>query len=455
MSVLEKETYWIDLFAGAGGTSTGIHLSETKSKVIACVNHDPVALASHEANHPETKHFVEDIRDFGVVQKLKKLVDEIRAKNPKAIICIWASLECTNYSKAKGGLPRDADSRTLAEHLFMYLEELNPDFLYIENVAEFMSWGELDENGRPVKMKKGCDYIKWVENVKSYGYKYDYKLLNSADFGAYTSRIRYFGVFAKPQYKINFPEPTHYDPRKFKSQNTLFDFDKEEWKPVKEVLDLEDKGKSIFERKKPLSEKTLARIYQGLIKFVAGGDTQFLTSYYGNGSAHNVNLPCPTLTTKDRIAVNYLLYDYSQFTASSLNTPAGTITTRPKHNLVSTEWITDTQYGRVGQELDRPSFTLIARMDKKPPYIVQCKEGRIGIEIYKEDSPETIKIKQFMALYGITEVKMRMLTIPELKRIQGFGDDYILEGNSTQQKKQIGNSVVPLIATKLIEAMFN
>lgn len=446
----QKTIYWIDLFAGAGGTSTGIHLAN--QNVIACVNHDPTALASHEANHPHTKHFVEDIKDFAVVQKLKILVDEIRKKEPDAIINIWASLECTNYSKAKGGLPRDADSRTLAEHLFMYLEELNPLGLYIENVSEFMSWGELDENGRPLKMKKGCDYIKWVDNVKSYGYDYDYKLLNSADFGAYTSRIRYYGIFKKKGVPICFPEPTHYDSRKFKGQHSLFENEKQEWKPVKEVLDLKDKGRSIFGRKKELSENTLKRIYEGLIKFIAGGNDQFLTSYYGNGQAHSINRPCPTLTTKDRIAVNYLLYDYSQFTASSIESPAGTITTTPKHNLVSTEWITDTQYGRIGQELDRPSFTLIARMDKKPPYLIQCEEGKVGIVVYEDDNPTMVKIKEFMALYGITDVRMRMLHIPELKRIQGFGDEYILKGNSTQQKKQIGNSVVPLMAKKLVEA---
>lgn len=91
-------------------------------------------------------------------------------------------------------------------------------------------------------------------------------------------------------------------------------------------------------------------------------------------------------------------------------------------------------------------------MDKKPPYLVQCKEGKVAVVIYEDDNPTMIKIKEFMALYGITDVLMRMLNIPELKKIQGFGEDYILKGNSTQQKKQIGNAVVPLMAQKLVEA---
>jgi DNA (cytosine-5)-methyltransferase 1 len=161
--------YWIDLFCGAGGTTTGIHLAEANAIVLACVNHDAKAIAAHQANHPKAVHFTEDIRDFAVVLKIKKLVDEVRAAEPNCKINIWASLECTNYSKAKGGQPRNADSRTLAEHLFMYIDELNPDYLYIENVREFMSWGPLDVFCKPVSRDKGKDYLKWVNNIKKRG----------------------------------------------------------------------------------------------------------------------------------------------------------------------------------------------------------------------------------------------------------------------------------------------
>lgn len=150
--------YWIDLFCGAGGTSTGIHLSNENNKVLACVNHDANAIKSHLENHPETIHFTEDIRNFNVVLNLKKIVKEIREKEPKAIINLWASLECTNFSIAKGGQPRDADSRTLANDMFMYLEHLKPDYFYVENVREFMAWGPLDHNGKPISKDKGMDY---------------------------------------------------------------------------------------------------------------------------------------------------------------------------------------------------------------------------------------------------------------------------------------------------------
>ena len=116
-----SKIFYIDLFSGAGGTTTGIHLAgDPNVKVIACVNHDTNAIESHKANHPDCLHLTEDVRDFKVVIALKRLVRKLREEHPGCLINIWASLECTNYSKAKGGLPRDADSRTLAEHLNMY-----------------------------------------------------------------------------------------------------------------------------------------------------------------------------------------------------------------------------------------------------------------------------------------------------------------------------------------------
>lgn len=238
---------YIDLFCGAGGTSTGVEKANYKgrkcAKVIACVNHDANAIASHAENHPEALHFTEDIRTLKLDRLVKHILEE-KKKYPNALIVLWASLECTNFSKAKGGQPRDADSRTLAEHLFRYIEAIKPDFIQIENVEEFMCWGDLDENGKPISKDKGRLYLQWIENVKKYGYKFNFRLMNAADYGAYTSRKRFFGIFAKEGLPIIFPKPTH---SKTGSKD-LFDTLKK-WKPVKEVLDFSDEGESIFLRK--------------------------------------------------------------------------------------------------------------------------------------------------------------------------------------------------------------
>ena len=140
---LKPIVFWIDLFCGAGGTSTGIHLTnQSNVYVAACVNHWDKAIESHLLNHPFTIHFEEDIKDFKVVSNLEYLVGELRKEFLKCKFKIWASLECTNFSKAKGGQPRNADSRTLAEHMVMYLS-LNPDVFWFENVVEFMSWSHV------------------------------------------------------------------------------------------------------------------------------------------------------------------------------------------------------------------------------------------------------------------------------------------------------------------------
>jgi DNA (cytosine-5)-methyltransferase 1 len=205
--VKDPELIIIDLFCGAGGTSTGFEMAEDEiAMVVAAINHDPKAIKSHWINHPHVEHFEEDITVLygfqwhGILFKspqfvrLVRLVNMYRAFYPNTKIILWASLECTNFSKAKGGQPRDADSRTLADHLHPYIIAIDPDYIQIENVVEFMSWGPLDEKGKPVSRKNGQDYLRWCYEVKRHGYFDDWKELNSADFGAYTSRNRLFGI---------------------------------------------------------------------------------------------------------------------------------------------------------------------------------------------------------------------------------------------------------------------
>lgn len=542
---------YIDLFCGAGGTSTGVenarYVGEQCAKVIACVNHDMNAIASHAANHPDALHFTEDIRTLEL-SPLIAHVKRMKTIYSDAQIVLWASLECTNFSKAKGGQPRDADSRTLAEHLFRYIDAIDPDYIQIENVEEFMSWGDMDENGKPISKDKGRCYEIWKRNVMRYGYDFDWRILNAADYGAYTTRKRFFGIFAKKGMPIVFPSATHCKNGKSDMFGSM-----EKWKPVKEVLDFSDEGDSIFCRKKPLAEKTLERIYAGLIKFVAGGKDAFIvkynsmnrngkylapgvdepcptvatqnrlalakvnflskqfsghpesknisvdepagtitckdhhafvSAYYGNGHNHSVELPAPTVTTKDRLAlINSVFIDnqYGTGKPTSIEQPVGTVTTVPKFNMVSCKpWIMNTAFSNVGSSIEQPSkvitanrkwhylmnpqfasaggsvdnpcFTLIARMDKMPPYLVEA-EGGFGIKLNDDDSPMTVLIKEFMAMYGIVDIKMRMLRISELKKIMGFPEDYKLIGTQADQKKFIGNAVEVNMARVLCEAI--
>ena len=420
---------YIDLFCGAGGTSTGISTARLEgdecAKVIACVNHDANAIASHAANHPDAMHFMEDIRTL----ELSPLVAHLRkcrAENPEALVVIWASLECTNFSKAKGGQPRDADSRTLAEHLFRYIEAIDPDYIQIENVVEFQSWGDVDRDGRPISMDRGRCYLKWVRNVKKYGYDFEHNVLNAADYGAYTSRKRFFGIFAKKGLPITWPAQTHC---KGGSDNSFFK-DMQKWKAVKDVLDFSNKGESIFNRRKPLSENTLQRIYAGLVKYIAGGKQAFLSKQYsGDPKSKNISIdgPAGTITCIDHHA--FVTVCYGNGYNRDIDSPSPTVTVKDKLAIVQTCFL-DNQYGN-----GRPS------------------SGDVAIGIFEDDSPMMVKIKEFMAMYCIADIKMRMLTVMELLLIQGFPRDYILIGTQAEQKKYIGNAVEVTIARKLCEAL--
>lgn len=539
---------YIDLFCGAGGTSTGVEnarlFGKKCAKVVACVNHDANAIASHQANHPDTLHFTEDIRTLELsplVTHLKKMQN----KYPDAYVVLWASLECTNFSRAKGGQPRDADSRTLAEHLFHYIEAISPDYIQIENVEEFMCWGDLDENGKPVSKDRGRCYIKWVNTVRAYGYDFDWKVLNAADFGAYTSRKRFFGQFAKTGLPIVFPHQTY---AKNGDEGGMFRQYKK-WKPVREVLDLGDEGTSIFAKKKPLCEKTLERIYAGLVKFVAGGKKQhetwilkynsmnqqhhhnapsieepcltvavqnrlgfvklnflskqfsgdpmsknqsverpagavttidhhaFVTAYFGNGYNSSIEEPNPTVTTKEhhalvsvdlnepmpdvpleKVQIQTNLFIANEYSGGgqigSIETVNPAVLTNPKQKLVTAEqYLMNPQYQSEGSSIEHPCFTLIARMDKMPPYLISTEQGELAIVITEDDTTMTRKIKEFMAMYGIVDIKMRMLNIQELKRIMGFPDDYTLIGTQAEQKKYIGNAVEVNMSRVLCEAL--
>jgi DNA (cytosine-5)-methyltransferase 1 len=630
---------YIDLFCGAGGTSTGVESVRIKdlktAKVIACVNHDKNAIASHAANHPDARHYTEDVRTLDLSDLLAHAAFMRQAyKNAKVVL--WISAECTSHSNAKGGTSRDADSRSLPEEMYRYIQAIHPDIIQVENVREFLDWGPLvikvvrdrktkEECYCPLDIKKEKKkrgqkqvihvrptwipdpkhkksyYNRWINEIKSYGYHYDYRVLDAANYGAYTSRKRYFGIFARDAKHIVFPAPTH-----SKDGISL-----PRWKAVKDVLDFSITGESIFGRKKNLSENTLKRIYAGLIKFVAGGqeaflvkwnsmhqnggycapsvdepsptvtcqnrlglacvrfiqqrntgkpeskiisvdqpagtvtatggnqdmvqvkflskyfsghpesknisfdgpahtirckdghsliNCSFLTSYYGSETgADGVNRPARTVTTKDRFAPvsprfimnsysgggqtsglnnpspaiktnpnQNLVYcrmmdqQYGQSKPSSIDAPAGSLTGNPKFNLIEAirtgagrrhHFLMNPQYRSAGSGIDRPCFTLIARMDKSPPHLISTVEGNAFILIYENDSEMTVKIKRFMALYGIVDILMRMLLVRELTSIMGFPRSYKLVGTQTEQKKHIGNAVEVNMAKAMCAAI--
>ena len=181
----------------------------------------------------------------------------------------------------------------------------------------------------------------------------------------------------------------------------------------------------------------------------------FVTAYYGNGGNRSVESPCPTLTTKDQLGLmsrRFLTNEYSGGgQLSSIDAPCPAILTTPKQKVVDC-FLMNPQFKSAGGDVNKPCFTLIARMDKMPPYLVNTEKG-LGIRMFDTDSEMTLKIKEFMAMYGIIDIKMRMLNISELKRIMGFPKGYILVGTQAEQKKYIGNAVEVNMSKVLCEAI--
>ncbi len=467
----------VDLFCGCGGVTEGFLNSEKNLFVVACVNHDEYAIKSHHANHPYCIHYTEDIRDWALIKKIDTLFKALRTAFPDAVVILHGSLECIHFSKAKGGMPRDADSRTLGNHLYKYLV-IEPDYITIENVDEFRTWGpmaQVQKKGKwkasykkskrkivwldksyesnplyyksnglipwdmPIPERKGEDYEKWIKSFENKGYRYDNKSLNAADFGAYTNRKRYFGVFAKNGFPIEFPLPTHISRKKLSQNPNL-----KQHKAVREVLDLENEGRSIFglsKNGKPYCKATFGRVYHGLIKswkegwFMIrynGGDLRdknksieeplgtiltnnthslvkpiFLTSYYGaskNGNGvHSLDKPCNTITTKDRFALHHLQYAYGNAMYSSVQDVAGPITTNPKHELVTQYLQYDYTNGGKGNHssVDYPAGSITALPKHKlitAKWLYDTQFDRKGMSIDRP-SPTIIASQDKKPLY--------------------------------------------------------
>lgn len=469
---------YIDLFCGAGGVTTGV--SQVPGvQVVACVNHDATAIASHAANHPAALHYTEDIRTLDI-SPIAARVAMLRLRYPDAKVVLWASCECTNFSRAKGGKTRDPDSRSLAEHLFRYIQALQPDYIQIENVTEFLEWGPmLKQAGKliPDKTRKGESFNSWFTHVVNMGYFGDWHIFNAADFGAYTSRKRLFVQFGRYGLPMAWPAPTH---------------SRANWKPCRDVLDLDDFGQSIFTRKKPLCDATLRRLTEGIRKFarpqfifrymsgpghvhpleapcvtvctqknlyLAAG--KFMDNYYGQGYATSIHAPVGTLCTKQQkypvTAVFMASYYSGGGQLSGTEAPCPTLTTVPKPRVVTASFIRAMM--RPGTKglvypLNKPMKTLLTR---DYFYLDTCRYT--GCPNYNQDAPRDteamLTLKQAMRERGIADICMRPLSVRECLRVMGFPEDYKLCGTQTQQRKFIGNAVEVHMAYEMALALHN
>ncbi len=346
-----KDNLIIDGFAGGGGTSVGIETALGR-KVDIAVNHDPKAILMHKTNHPHTLHLTEDIFKVDLQKYIKG----------RKVALMWASPDCTSHSKAKGGKPRKQGLRILPWAVYKHAKAILPDVIIMENVEEIQQWGPLDEAGHPIPERKGEDYRKFITSMKSLGYIFDSRELVAADYGAPTTRKRWYAVFRRDGRDIVWPEPTH-------SRGGVNGL--KPWEPIYKYLDLQDFGKSIFGRKKPLAENTMKRIARGLEKFVFNCPEPFIVQVNHGGDnfrGQSIHEPLPTITQKHGfgtvtpVVMPYMMRNNTGAPGSSIKEPMLTITTGGHHGVISPLLIQyhseTTKNGVRGQTVTEPVQTI-------------------------------------------------------------------------------------------------
>ncbi|MEQ1762563.1 MAG: DNA cytosine methyltransferase [Pyrinomonadaceae bacterium] len=392
----QKTINAVDLFCGAGGTSTGLVNAvidlgfEIK---LTAINHWDVAIATHSKNHEDVEHFCQSI----------DAVDPIKIVPGRRLQLLVASPECTHHSRARGGKPRSDQKRADAWLLKRWVEKLYIENILIENVKEFVEWGPLNADDKPDKRHKGKYFKLFIEFLKI-NYNVEYRVLNCADYGDPTTRERLFIIARRNGKKIVWPERTHASRKelaKMATQPDLFGEKKlEPWVSAREIIDWSLEGKSIFGRKKDLSPNTMRRIFAGLEKYSL---KPFIVPQHTSNGPRDVSEPVPTVTTTSRgigIAEPYLVNlknkdrrdrsideptftqntgnhqglvevepfliknfggaDEAEYRSKSIDEPLGTVlANRNHHGVVEAEaFVLGQQSGSVAREVEQPLPTV-------------------------------------------------------------------------------------------------
>lgn len=488
----------IDNFAGGGGASSGIEAAIGRSVDVA-INHDPMALAMHRANHPNRKHYCEDVFH----------IDPVAVCAGRPVGLAWFSPDCTYHSKARGGKPfRSKDKakkrRGLANVVIKWARLVKPRVIGLENVEEFQKWGPLTKEGRPCKARQGMSFHRWKKALENLGYKVEYRELRASEYGAPTIRKRLFLIARCDGLPIVWPAPTHGKGLK-------------PFRTAAECIDWSIPCPSIFERKKPLAENTLKRIATGIFRYVINAQEPFIVQIgygerkgqaprcnsindslgtivgtgkhavivphiqrqFGTGVGHPVTEPMRTVMSEGcgkSALVSAFLTEHangSKQRTFDIEEPLRTQCAEVKggHFALVAPFLAKNYGGVVGTRIDKPSGTVTTKDHHSlvNAFLINYYSngsGKTGASL-KNPTP-TIPTKDRMGLvtiqgheYKIIDIGMRMLQPRELFNAQGFDPDYIIDptynGKPFTKKAQVrmcGNSVCPPVAQALVEANY-
>lgn len=436
----------VDNFAGGGGASTGIEIATGYSVDIA-INHDPEAIRMHKTNHPDTKHYCEDVWQ----------VDPVKVCNGRTVALAWFSPDCKHFSKAKGGKPKDKKIRGLAWVACRWAGLVRPEVIMLENVEEFKTWGPLNRRHHPVKRKQGQTFKKFVQQLTALGYEVQFRELIAADYGAPTMRKRFFMIARCDGKPIVWPEPTHgpADSEDVKAglrnpyvgAYTQIDFNR----PCPSIFDTSEEIKEKYGIRavRPLAEKTMSRIGRGLKKFVIDekdpfvidGKMPFLIQYHSYAGqdvrGQNLRAPLMTLDGSNRygLVCAFVSKFYKSGIGQDIREPLHTVTTSPGHfGLVMAYLIKYYGQGDGGCSVKEPLDTLTSR-------------DRFGL------------VEVYGTKYQIDDIGLRMLEPSEQYGCQGFPKDYIIDHDYTgktyprsEQVRRCGNAVCPPIPAAMVKS---
>lgn len=371
----------VDSFAGGGGASTGIELA-TGLPVDIAINHDPDAILMHKTNHPRTEHIQASVWDVDPV--------EVCAGRPVGLL--WASPDCKHFSKAKGGKPVDKNIRGLAWIVLRWAGTVRPRVIILENVEEFQTWGPV-RRGRPVKSKAGQTFTKWLEQLRDLGYDVEWRELVAADYGAPTTRKRFFLIARCDGRPIAWPEPTHAPADSPEAKAGL----RKPWRSAAEIIDWSLPCPSIFDTRKevrdkygltaqrPLSPNTMRRVIRGVDKFVIrssapyvvhaaerpgerGGCRPYIIQYHTERHEHvrgqDVTEPLMTIDAANRYglaAASLTAYYGAERHGQNAKAPLRTVTARDHAGLTLASLVKYYGSDQHGQNIGDPLHTVTAK----------------------------------------------------------------------------------------------
>lgn len=363
----------VDSFAGGGGASAGIELATGRVVDIA-INHDPDAILMHKTNHPHTVHYQASVWD----------VDPIEVTGGSPVGLLWASPDCKHFSKAKGGKPVDKRIRGLAWIVLRWAGTVRPRVIILENVEEFQTWGPV-RKGKPVKKLSGQTFHKWLGQLEALGYTVEWRELVAADYGAPTTRKRFFLIARCDGRPIVWPEPTHAPA----GSREVLEGRKKPWRSAAEIIDWSLPCPSIFDTREQIREKyglsaqrplrpnTMRRVIRGVDKFAIKDPEPFLVvvNHAGDFRGQDAAAPLQTVTAKHGYGVAspvmapMTMHNNENATGTGITEPVNTITSSGAggHQMVLTPTLAaigQTGGGERGRKITEPTHTQVSKAEE-------------------------------------------------------------------------------------------